>query len=274
MNHMKFLILLISISLFQNLVLSQNKEIHTVYFETNSFKLQKNEIKRLDDFLQKSKNPDFKIQNISSYTDTIGSVISNEKLSLNRLNAILKIVKSKSVSVESTNSFGELYPSSIDLKTNELAKFRKVDITYYFSEKPTQTQEEPTYPETSKTINLAKFRENFTSETPIVLDVKFYGGTANLIPGSEDEINALYKFLAGNKSVSALIRGHVCCHDDMPLSVQRASAVYDILIKGGIEPSRLDFKGYSNSLPVISPEYTEEERQQNRRVDVVFSVKK
>ena len=58
---MKFLILLISISLFQNLVLSQNKGIYTVYFETNSFKLQKNEIKSLDDFLQKSKNPDFKI---------------------------------------------------------------------------------------------------------------------------------------------------------------------------------------------------------------------
>jgi outer membrane protein OmpA-like peptidoglycan-associated protein len=271
---MKFLILLISISLFQNLVLSQNKEIHTVYFETNSYKLQKNEIKRLDDLLQKSKNSDFKIQNISSYTDTIGSVISNEKLSLNRLNAILKIVKSKGISVESTNSFGEKYPTTIDSKTIELAKFRKVEITYYFREKPKQTLEETDYPETIKTINLAKFRENFTSETPIVLDVKFYGGTANLIPGSEDEINALYKFLAGNKSVSALIQGHVCCHDDMPLSVQRASAVYDILIKGGIEPSRLDFKGFSNSLPVVSPEYTEEERQQNRRVDVVFSLKK
>jgi flagellar motor protein MotB len=60
----------------------------------------------------------------------------------------------------------------------------------------------------------------------------------------------------------------------MTLSVQRASAVYDILIKDGIEPSRLDFKGFSNSLPIVSPEYTEEERQQNRRVDVVFSVKK
>jgi len=271
---MKFLILLISISLFQNFVFSQNKEIYTVYFETNSFKLQKNELKRLNDFLQKCKNPDFKIQNISSYTDTIGSIISNEKLSLNRLNTLLKFVKSKGVNVESTNSFGELYPSSIDLKTNELAKLRKVEITYYFNEKPKQIDQEPAYLEKSENVNLAKFRENFTSETPIVLDVKFYGGSANLIPGSEDEINALYKFLAGNKSVSALIRGHVCCHDDMTLSVQRASAVYDILIKGGIEPSRLDFKGYSNSLPVVSPEYTEEERQQNRRVDVVFSVKK
>ena len=58
---MKFLILLISISLFQNFVFSQNKEIYTVYFETNSFKLQKNELKRLNDFLQKCKNTDFKI---------------------------------------------------------------------------------------------------------------------------------------------------------------------------------------------------------------------
>ncbi|MBI1836511.1 MAG: OmpA family protein [Flavobacteriia bacterium] len=268
---MKFLILLISISLFQNFVFSQNKEIFTIYFETNSSKPQQNELKRLDDFLQRSKNPDFKIQNVSSYTDTIGSVISNEKLSLNRLNTILKIINSKGIIVESTNSIGEKYPTSIDSKTIELTKFRKVEITYYFTEQPKPIQTELADSIPKETVNLAKFRENVTSETPIVLDVKFYGGTANLLPGSEDEINALYKFLAGNKNIAALIRGHVCCMDDMSLSILRASAVYDLLIKSGIEPSRLDFKGFSNSLPVVSPEYTEEDRQKNRRVDVVFS---
>lgn len=267
---MKLLILLISISSFQNIAFSQSKEIYTIYFEMNSYKLEKNELKRLDDFLQKSKNPDFKIENISSYTDTIGSIISNDKLSLSRLNAILRIIKSRGVSVESTNSYGEKYPSSMDSKTIELSKFRKVEITYYFTEQPTPIQEESSFPETKETVNLAKFRENFTSETPIVLDVKFYGGTANLMPGSEDEITALYKFLAGNKSVKALIRGHVCCQDDMPLSIQRANEVYSILIQKGIDPKRLDFKGFSNYLPVAKPELTEEDRQKNRRVDVVF----
>lgn len=267
---MKHLILsLFLICTFTNII-AQEVKTFSVYFETNSYKLQKSELKRLDDFLQRSKNPDFIIQNISSYTDTIGTTRSNEILSLDRLNTILKIVKSRGISVKSTNSFGEKYSSLIDSNIIELSKFRKVEITYFFNELPKQIQEEQVSQDPKETVNLSKFRENFTSETPIVLDVKFYGGTSNLMPGSEDEIIALYKFLAGNKLVKALIRGHVCCQDDMPLSVQRANEVYSILIQKGIDPKRLDYKGFSNYLPVAKPELSEEDRQKNRRVDVVF----
>jgi flagellar motor protein MotB len=44
-----------------------------------------------------------------------------------------------------------------------------------------------------------------------------------------------------------------------------------LLIKKGIHPDRLDFKGFNRTVPVVYPEVTEEDQQRNRRVDVVFS---
>jgi outer membrane protein OmpA-like peptidoglycan-associated protein len=271
---MKYLILILSLISVLTRVNSQELKTFSIYFDNNAAILKIEEQKKLDAFISEQSKLNTIIKYLDGYTDSVGTEKSNLILAKRRIDFVLKQLPKNQLKVISTRTFGEKYPSSIDSKTIELSKLRKVEITYYFTEQPQPIKEEPSYPDTKEIVNLAKFRENFTSETPVVLDVKFYGGTANLIPGSEDEINALYKFLAGNKNVSALIRGHVCCHDDMPLSVQRANAVYDILIRGGIEPSRLDFKGYSNTQPVISPEYTEEERQQNRRVDVVFSIQK
>ena len=269
---MKYLILILSLISVLTRVNSQELKTFSIYFDNNSAILKIEEQKKLDAFISEQAKLNTIIKYLDGYTDSLGTEKSNLILAKRRIDFVLKQLPKNKLKVISTRTFGENYPTKII--ASDLASYRKVEISCIAKDVPKQEEVKPITENPKETVNLAKFRENFTSETPIVLDVKFYGGTANLIPGSEDEINALYKFLAGNKSVSALIRGHVCCHDDMPLSVQRASAVYDILIKGGIEPSRLDFKGYSNSLPVISPEYTEEERQQNRRVDVVFSVKK
>jgi outer membrane protein OmpA-like peptidoglycan-associated protein len=75
------------------------------------------------------------------------------------------------------------------------------------------------------------------------------------------------------------IQGHVCCFDgnddgfdydnlDHQLSVNRAKAVYDYLIKNGIEASRLTYKGYGYSDPKVFPEITPQDEQMNRRVEV------
>ncbi len=75
------------------------------------------------------------------------------------------------------------------------------------------------------------------------------------------------------------IQGHVCCFDgnddgfdydnlDHQLSVNRAKAVYDYLIKNGIEASRLAYKGYGYSDPKVFPEITPQDEQMNRRVEV------
>ena len=53
---------------------------------------------------------------------------------------------------------------------------------------------------------------------------------------------------------------------NLKLSEARAKSVVDFLIRSGIEPSRLSYKGYGFLKPIASND-TEEGRQQNRRTE-------
>ena len=61
--------------------------------------------------------------------------------------------------------------------------------------------------------------------------------------------------------------------DDYEISFLRAKAVNDYLIRRGISENRLGYEGYSNTIPLVTPELTEEDQQRNRRVDVIFTIK-
>ncbi|MFN5844233.1 MAG: OmpA family protein [Flavobacteriia bacterium] len=81
----------------------------------------------------------------------------------------------------------------------------------------------------------------------------------------------LFAFLRDHEDISVFIRGHVCCSHDPALSTARAYVVYSMLIDRGISPKRLKYEGFSNTIPAISPETNDNDRQANRRVDVIFS---
>jgi OOP family OmpA-OmpF porin len=57
---------------------------------------------------------------------------------------------------------------------------------------------------------------------------------------------------------------------NLDLSQQRAEAVRDFLIKNGIDAERIEARGYGEAAPVASND-TEAGRQQNRRVEIVFT---
>ena len=82
----------------------------------------------------------------------------------------------------------------------------------------------------------------------------------------------LYDFLAENNEVYAFIRGHVCCAQDPELSTARAYVVYSTLLRKGIPVERISYQGFSNTIPAVYPEITDEDRQRNRRVDVLLSI--
>jgi len=52
------------------------------------------------------------------------------------------------------------------------------------------------------------------------------------------------------------------------LSVNRARAVYDYLVKKGIDPKRMSYKGMGFSHPLYPAEETQEQRDLNKRVEV------
>ena len=87
---------------------------------------------------------------------------------------------------------------------------------------------------------------------------------------SETELQRVVQFLQQNPTVRIEIAGHT---DDVgnaaynqQLSERRAQAVYQWLVKGGIPAERLSARGYGQSQPQV-PNTTEENRQQNRRIE-------
>ncbi len=84
------------------------------------------------------------------------------------------------------------------------------------------------------------------------------------------ELNTLMQFLTNNPGVRIEIRGHTdqvgTEEYNARLSMLRARSVYDFLIQGGMEASRLQYNGYGYSIPVASND-TEEGRRLNRRTE-------
>ncbi len=54
----------------------------------------------------------------------------------------------------------------------------------------------------------------------------------------------------------------------MTLSKDRAQAIFSLLARGGIHPSRMTFKGFGASQKKFKEERTEQQRSANRRVEI------
>ncbi len=136
----------------------------------------------------------------------------------------------------------------------------------------------------SQSIQLAD--ENSLTD-PFILDIELepieVGAIMNLqniyyetnkyeiLPESEPELNVLVDFLNSNKQLKVEIQGHTDSsgnpEDNMVLSQNRAKSVVDYLVENGIAESRLQFKGYGDTLPVASND-TDEGKRLNRRTTI------
>ena len=105
-------------------------------------------------------------------------------------------------------------------------------------------------------------------------DVLFDTGKATLKPGAMESINRLATFLSQNSQTKVLIEGHTDSvgSDDynIGLSERRARAVATELESRGIAESQIQTLGRGKDMPVAT-NGTPEGRQQNRRVEIVFS---
>jgi outer membrane protein OmpA-like peptidoglycan-associated protein len=105
-------------------------------------------------------------------------------------------------------------------------------------------------------------------------DVLFDTGQATLKPGASLAMNRLATFLSSNPQTKVLIEGHTDSRggDDynIGLSERRARAVATELESRGIAAAQVQTLGRGKAYPVASND-TAEGRQQNRRVEIVFS---
>ncbi len=105
----------------------------------------------------------------------------------------------------------------------------------------------------------------------ITLDhVLFHRGTANMIEGSEKELNLVVEVLNDNPNIKILLKGHTDNTGDpvknVQLSEARVKTVKAYILSQGINAFRVSGKGYGGNQPVASNE-TEETRKLNRRVE-------
>jgi outer membrane protein OmpA-like peptidoglycan-associated protein len=105
-------------------------------------------------------------------------------------------------------------------------------------------------------------------------DVLFDTAQATLKPGANQTIDQLAEFLQKNEDTRIRIEGHTDSRGsdeyNRELSKERADSVASALEAEGVPPSRFEVLGRGEGYPVASND-SAAGRQQNRRVEIVFS---
>ncbi len=116
-----------------------------------------------------------------------------------------------------------------------------------------------------------------SGEKMALRNLLFYGNQAVLLPESEDELSNILRFMQMNPQVRIEIAGHInnpllkpeqLSTWEWELSVNRAKLVYNYLLRNGIAPERMRYKGYGNAEMLYPKPTSEEEQAQNRRVEI------
>ena len=108
--------------------------------------------------------------------------------------------------------------------------------------------------------------EDFTAGKTIELPaVQFYGGTAQFLPGATKILDQVIPVLKKNPNLNIEIAGHICCGNQMELSIERAYVVYNYFIDRGVPRKMLTYKGYNNT----QPKYGNIMDYRNRRVELI-----
>ena len=110
-------------------------------------------------------------------------------------------------------------------------------------------------------------------------DINFVPDSPELLPEENprlDVIAAKLKEVVADKEYTLLVEGHTAAvgkpTGEMNLSILRAQAIINELVKRGIDESLFSFKGYGGTSP-IGDNSTEEGRAKNRRVEIVVQPK-
>lgn len=247
----------------------------SIYFNSNESALSQECTALLDSFAVFIKtNPVNRIY-INGYTDNTGTEEKNTVLSLKRAASVAHYLSSKGIAMTmiETKGFAAASPKGDNSTEQGKALNRRAEISLQFMQLKTANMPEPVKksieekaPETPGTFGNAELE---VGSTLILKNINFVGGTADLLPESKPALESLLKTMKDNPTLEIEIGGHVCCANDMPLSIERAKAVYDYLAYKGIAEKRMSYKGYSRNKP-IGDDATEEGRKQNRRVDITI----
>lgn len=238
--------------------ISYGQSKFTVYFDTDAAQLKPSELIRFDDFFR---NKNVKFIKLVGYCDSRASSVYNDNLSLKRAQFIYQLIeKTTRQKVTEMIAQGENFEQKSDLALN-----RKVEI--YYQEIPVDALEQEPSNSLINQVSKAKAGDKL-----VLKNLYFYNRSGIFRPESRPVLEELYKILLANPNLKIEIQGHICCQlgtDEEDTAKVRAMAVYTYLVNNGIDKARLQYKSFGSSKPIYSiPERTEEERNENRRVEI------
>ena len=240
--------------LFSFISFSQSKV--NLYFETDSYHLTESEISRLNAFIYENKNK-IRIIKVVGYCDYRASNSYNDSLAYNRANFVGGIIgKVTGQSNFTIESKGENF-----IQDKKLALNRKVEIYY----------------EESYKVLKDKIKNSKKGDKLILENLYFFNNSGQIVPKSIPVLEELLEILKENEFLKIEIQGHICCQSlesaekIEDIALVRALAVYSYLIEKGIDKNRLNYKSFKSTQPIFSiPERNEEERNANRRVEILI----
>jgi outer membrane protein OmpA-like peptidoglycan-associated protein len=103
-------------------------------------------------------------------------------------------------------------------------------------------------------------------------NLNFETGSTQLTPESRPTVDSLIAILKAYPPVAVVLEGHTDNTGDAAankkLSLDRAAAVKDLLVAGGVAESRVNTAGFGSEKPISSND-TEDGRAKNRRLELV-----
>ena len=211
----------------------------------------------------KAEIPFIKVIRLEAHCDTTSSAEYNFELAKKRIDATRELLKNDSWQLAYTPKiYGEEMASQSKNYISD--KYRRVDIIL-------ETNRVPSSLILKKQLN--EFLADTIAEQKIELKILFVSNENTILDQSLPDVAALKDFLLENPEIDAELHGHSCCSYFVELSANRAEAISNILIAGGVSPERLSFFGHGNTQPKIWPERNEFDKALNRRVEVVLKRK-
>jgi len=291
MNRLSIILALILIK--SQLIFAQTQSYSlSLYYEINESRSESHFV-RIDSLLRVAGSGSKQIK-LFAYTDFLADTAFNIRLSQKRLALVKNYIQSKegknAVFVE-TKAYGEKYSSdnqSIDGEPSQ----RRVDVFISVQEErkkisknPLETQAKKEKPSKKTEVpkettqlqkNISELKEG---ESIAIEGLSFIPGRHILMKSSLPVLEDLLTTLKENSELRIEVQGHICCLSsneadgldldtgEPKLSENRALAVYNYLIKNGVEADRLTYKGYGHRFPKVI-EQTVEDEQINRRVEI------
>lgn len=251
-----FLLILFSVNSF-------GQEQLEVFFDFNKSEINESAKQKLETWIAADK--EVEVSKIYGYCDWIGTNPYNDTLSLKRVDAVYKFLKSKNITVldnYEVKGFGK------DFKQSKIQSENR-KVTVYFQKKKAIISTSEENKSLDERVKIAK-----KGDVLILKNIYFFNRSAKIVPESKPVLYELLCVLEENPNLKIQIQGHICCQlvsDFEDISTARARAIYVFLAQNKINRKRLSFKGFGVSKPIHPiPEKTEQEADENRRVEIMI----